>query len=227
MRYRTQPQRHWPAQRLSASHGCANLNQQLDRLCALHREAAQGLGRRRLRSRRCAPLPLQPAELQLRRLRAALRQLQHQPAHLPPAQPDWRLPLHLDDQPHHGQRCLCLRRGRPRHIGIDTSSGLYDRTKYGINYPYLYGSASKVVPNKIPTIQLNNFGTLDGGPYPSRSGGIVYDFGDTITKVWGSHTLKIRRTVGVRRREQLRPDQRRQHAARNHQQSEWPVCLYR
>ena len=39
-------------------------------------------------------------------------------------------------------------------INIDTSSGLYDRTKYGINYPYLFGSATKVVPNKIPTIQL-------------------------------------------------------------------------
>jgi hypothetical protein len=76
-------------------------------------------------------------------------------------------------------------------IGIDTSSGLYDRTKYGINYPYLYGAATKVVPNKIPTIQLNNFGTLDGGPYPSRSGGIVYDVGDTLTKVWGSHTIKF------------------------------------
>jgi hypothetical protein len=75
------------------------------------------------------------------------------------------------------------------NINIDTSSGLYDRTKYGINYPYLFGSATKVVPNKIPTIQLSNFGTLDGGPYPSRSGGIVYDFGDTLTKVWGSHTL--------------------------------------
>jgi hypothetical protein len=76
-------------------------------------------------------------------------------------------------------------------INIDTSSGLYDRTKYGINYPYLFGSATKVVPNKIPTIQLASFGTLDGGPYPSRSGGIVYDVGDTITKVWRNHTLKF------------------------------------
>ena len=33
-------------------------------------------------------------------------------------------------------------------------------TKYGIDYPYLYGSDSKVVPNKIPTIQLASFGTL-------------------------------------------------------------------
>ena len=76
-------------------------------------------------------------------------------------------------------------------INIDTSSGLYDRTKYGINYPYLFGSATKVIPNKIPTMQIANFGTLDGGPYPSRSGGIVYDFGDALTKVWGNHTAKF------------------------------------
>lgn len=76
-------------------------------------------------------------------------------------------------------------------IGIDTKSGLFDRTKYGINYPYLFGSADKVVPDKIPTIQIAGFDTLDGGPYPSRSGGIVYDFGDTVTKVWGNHTIKF------------------------------------
>lgn len=77
------------------------------------------------------------------------------------------------------------------NIGIDTSLGRYDRTKYGINYPYLYPAATKTLPNKIPTIQLSNFGTLDGGPYPSRSGGMVYDIGDNITKVWGNHTLKF------------------------------------
>jgi hypothetical protein len=76
-------------------------------------------------------------------------------------------------------------------IGIDTSSGRFDRTRYGINYPYLYSAATKSIPNKIPTIQLNNFGTLDGGPYPSRSGGIVYDVGDNLTKVIGGHTLKV------------------------------------
>ena len=76
-------------------------------------------------------------------------------------------------------------------INIDTSSGLYDRTKYGINYPYLFGAATKVVPNKIPTIQIQNFGTLDGGPYPSRSGGLVYTFGDNLSRVWGNHTLKF------------------------------------
>ncbi|WP_263409622.1 TonB-dependent receptor [Terriglobus tenax] len=77
------------------------------------------------------------------------------------------------------------------NINIDTSLGRYDRTKYGINYPYLYSASTKTLPNKIPTVQLTNFGTLDGGPYPSRSGGIVYDVGDTLTKVIGNHTLKF------------------------------------
>ena len=75
-------------------------------------------------------------------------------------------------------------------INIDTSSGLYDRTKYGINYPFLYSAATKTIPNKIPTVQIANFTLLDGGPYPSRSGGIVYNAADNITKVIGTHTVK-------------------------------------
>ena len=75
-------------------------------------------------------------------------------------------------------------------ITIDTSKGLYDRTQYGINFPYLYSAATKTIPNKIPTINITNFGTLDGGPYPSHSGGIVYDIGDNVTKVLGNHTMK-------------------------------------
>ena len=75
-------------------------------------------------------------------------------------------------------------------IGIDTSSGLFDRTKYGINYPFLYAQSDKEIPNKIPTIQIANFDTLDGGPYPSHSGGVVWDFSDSVTKIIGKHTLK-------------------------------------
>jgi hypothetical protein len=77
------------------------------------------------------------------------------------------------------------------NIGIDTKLGRYDRTQYGINYPYLYDGSVKVLPNKIPTIKIANFDTLDGGPYPSRSGGIVYDLGDNVTKVIGNHTIKF------------------------------------
>jgi hypothetical protein len=77
-------------------------------------------------------------------------------------------------------------------IGVDTSSGLYDRTKYGINYPYLFGASTKDLANKYPTIQLpGNFSLLDGTPYPSKSGGIVFDFADNLTKVWGNHTAKF------------------------------------
>lgn len=75
-------------------------------------------------------------------------------------------------------------------IGYNTSSGLFDRTKYGINYPYLYPAADKEIPNKIPTIKIANFDTLDGGPYPSHSGGVVWDFSDSITKIIGKHTIK-------------------------------------
>lgn len=75
-------------------------------------------------------------------------------------------------------------------IGINTSSGLFDRTKYGINYPFLFAAADKEITNKIPTIQIANFDTLDGGPYPSHSGGVVWDFSDSITKILGNHTLK-------------------------------------
>lgn len=77
------------------------------------------------------------------------------------------------------------------NIAIDTKLGRYDRTQYGINYPYLFGAATKMLPTKIPTINIANFDTLDGGPYPSRSGGMVYDLGDNITKVIGNHTLKF------------------------------------
>ena len=77
-------------------------------------------------------------------------------------------------------------------INIDTSSGLL-RSHAGTASTTRTSSAPlpRLVPNKIPTMQLSSFGTLDGGPYPSRSGGIVYDVGDTLTKVWGNHTLKF------------------------------------
>ncbi|WP_446743717.1 carboxypeptidase regulatory-like domain-containing protein [Silvibacterium acidisoli] len=75
-------------------------------------------------------------------------------------------------------------------IGIDTSSGLFNRTNYGINYPYLFPGSDKEIPDKIPTIQIANIDTLDGGPYPSHSGGVVWDYSDSITKIIGNHTIK-------------------------------------
>ena len=74
-------------------------------------------------------------------------------------------------------------------ISNDLSSGLYNRTLYGINYPYLFPAAEKETPNKIPTIEIANFATVNGGPYPSHSGGPIFTFADNLTKVIGRHTL--------------------------------------
>jgi len=74
---------------------------------------------------------------------------------------------------------------------IDTSSGLYDRTKYGINYPFLFPDG-KDLPNKIPTIQFDesSITTMDGSAYPSHSQGAVFDYADTFTHIIGNHTLR-------------------------------------
>ena len=110
-------------------------------------------------------------------------------------------------------------------IGIDKSSGLYDRTKYGINYAYLYSASTKTIPNKIPTVSLPNFDLLDGGPYPSRSGGIVYSASDNITKVIGQSHGEGRVQLRVFRREQLRPDHRVEHSG-IHEQPERTLQLH-
>ncbi len=77
------------------------------------------------------------------------------------------------------------------YINIDTSNGLYNRNRYGINYPYLYPTG-KNIPEKIPSIALGAPFTneLSGLPYPSSSKGPIYDISDNLTKVMGSHTIK-------------------------------------
>lgn len=69
-------------------------------------------------------------------------------------------------------------------------NGRYDRTQYGINYEYLF-PGTKDIPNKIPTVSLANFSTLDGGPYPAFSSGPIYTWSDTVTKLYGNHTIKF------------------------------------
>ena len=67
-------------------------------------------------------------------------------------------------------------------------NGLYQRGQYGINYPYIF--AGKEIEDKIPTVSINNFSTVDGGPYPASSTGPIYTFSNNLTKVTGQHTLK-------------------------------------
>lgn len=71
-----------------------------------------------------------------------------------------------------------------------SNNGRYQREQYGINFPFLF-PGTKDIPSKIPTITVTNFSTVDGGPYPAYSGGPIYTWSDTVTKIHGNHTLKF------------------------------------
>ena len=74
------------------------------------------------------------------------------------------------------------------YIPVDPTKAGFNRSQFGINYPFLF--AGKDIPGKIPTVNVPNFYGLAGGPYPSHSSGPIWTGGDTLTKVWGNHTVK-------------------------------------
>jgi hypothetical protein len=67
-----------------------------------------------------------------------------------------------------------------------------DRSSLGINFPFIFGNASKDVPGKIPTVNVTGFDHLGdfGGAYPSGSVGKIFQFQDVITKTHGAHVFK-------------------------------------
>ena len=78
-----------------------------------------------------------------------------------------------------------------------TSVGLTNQSPGGIDYPYIFGPASKDVAGKTPTLtwggpnsNLDSFNP-DTDAYPSHSVGHIYQFSDTITKTKGKHILKF------------------------------------
>jgi Carboxypeptidase regulatory-like domain/TonB-dependent Receptor Plug Domain len=75
------------------------------------------------------------------------------------------------------------------YIPVDQANFL-DRTTVGINYPYIFPQG-KLIPTRIPTVNMTSFSGLSGGPYPSHSAGPIWDFSDSFTWVKGSHTLKF------------------------------------
>src|SRR5262249_16459586 len=75
-------------------------------------------------------------------------------------------------------------------IGPDTSTGLADRAKYGINYPFAFPT-NKDLPFKLPALAIANFSGYTGSPYPSSSAGPIYDIADNMTKIHGNHTIKF------------------------------------
>ena len=74
-------------------------------------------------------------------------------------------------------------------IGVDRTGERYLRSRSGINYPYIFPE-KKEIYDKVPTIEIPNVGTIDGGPYPSSSAGPIYQLSNNFTKIHGNHTLK-------------------------------------
>jgi hypothetical protein len=73
-------------------------------------------------------------------------------------------------------------------INVWRGTDLFQRSKYGINYPYIY--PGKEIEDKIPTLTIAGFSQIDGGPYPAFSRGPIHTFSDTATWVKGRHTFK-------------------------------------
>jgi hypothetical protein len=77
------------------------------------------------------------------------------------------------------------------YIPVNTALAGFHRDTLGITFPYILPASQKDQPAKIPTVSgVNSFYGLQGGPYPSHSSGPILTVSDSLTKVWGSHTLK-------------------------------------
>ncbi|MBO0720063.1 MAG: TonB-dependent receptor [Blastocatellia bacterium] len=63
------------------------------------------------------------------------------------------------------------------------------RSAVGINYPYIF-PGTKELEDKIPTIHINNYTDIDGGPYPSSSSGAILTWADNMTWIRSTHTFK-------------------------------------
>ena len=74
-------------------------------------------------------------------------------------------------------------------IGMEDTPA-FDRTKYGINYAYIFPDG-KDRPNKLPAFDATGFNGYTGSPYPSSSTGPIYNISNNTTKVKGAHTIKF------------------------------------
>ncbi len=82
-------------------------------------------------------------------------------------------------------------------IPVDTAH-FFDRTQAcagslvpcSLDYPYIFPDG-KLIPNRIPTVNLSPFSQLSGGPYPSHSAGPIYTASDSFTWVKRNHMFKF------------------------------------
>ena len=73
-------------------------------------------------------------------------------------------------------------------INVFEEGGVYQRSKYGIDYPYVF--QEKEIFDKVPTVSISGFQEIDGGPYPASSSGPIHTVSNTTTWVKGRHTFK-------------------------------------
>ncbi|MCA1650549.1 MAG: hypothetical protein LC753_09810 [Acidobacteria bacterium] len=74
-------------------------------------------------------------------------------------------------------------------INVFTESGLHKRSRTNINYPYIF-PANKEIEDKIPSVNIDIFTAIDGGPYPASSEGPIHVVSNATTWVKGRHTFK-------------------------------------
>jgi hypothetical protein len=75
-------------------------------------------------------------------------------------------------------------------IDLSTATDGYKRSKYGINYPYVF-PGTKEDEDKVPSLALPGPWTgFDGGPYPAFSKGPIWQFSNNVTWLKGRHSFK-------------------------------------
>jgi hypothetical protein len=76
------------------------------------------------------------------------------------------------------------------YLAMEDSTA-FRRETYGINYAYVYGSASKDRPSKLPAVSFPIHSSYTGSPYPSQSTGPIYTASVNFTKILNNHTVKF------------------------------------
>ncbi len=76
------------------------------------------------------------------------------------------------------------------YLTVPNEEGLANRSRYGIDYPYIFPERKEIY-DKIPTIDITNFQRVDGGPYPAKSSGPIYQLSNNTTRIMGNHTFKF------------------------------------
>jgi len=67
----------------------------------------------------------------------------------------------------------------------------YQGSLFGIDFQTIFPRESKELPDKIPTINIQNFQEIDGGALPGASSGPIYTISNTTSLIRGNHTIKF------------------------------------